>query len=336
MADSLDGNYILEGEADDFARSSSSKLRSEKPGQDTQRKRARDDEDDSSGADDDDSNAMRAAAGASSEDKKRKRKQRQKARKARLAVVRQEEEDARVNPAAIPPAFQADWLRKELRKCKACRDLSEIEMDEIAVPERLLVDSTSWQQSRDEGDLSPFIKKLLPQVSSDEAPRNSKGSPTILVLTNNALRASHLARELRGILPPGSQTVDKQQPNKTHKMNEKKIAAEKDASKQPDSEAAKPILQIAKLFSRHFSAKEQTDFLNSHHVLGGAGTSQRIASLIQKGALKLDDLKAIVLDAGWRDDKMRGLMDEEGGREGVKEVWDAVRKEKPEAQILLF
>lgn len=135
MADSLDGNYILEGEVDDFSRSSSSKLRSDNSGQNQQCKRARDDNGDSSGSDDNDEGiAMRAAAGASSEDKKRKRKQRQKARKARLAVVRQEEEDARVNTAAIPPAFQADWLRKEMRKCKACKDLSEIEMDEIAVP----------------------------------------------------------------------------------------------------------------------------------------------------------------------------------------------------------
>lgn len=158
MADSLDGNYVLD--SDDVgatgapSSSSSSSLKPAQPGA----KRAREANDDGSSDDEDESQAMRAAAGASSEDKKRKRKERQKKRKARLAVVRQEEEDARVNPAAVPPEFQADWLRKEMRKCKSCKDLSEIELDEIAMPQRLLVDSTSWQGSRDVKDVAPFIK----------------------------------------------------------------------------------------------------------------------------------------------------------------------------------
>lgn len=139
MADSLDGNYVLESDGEDSraAIASSSKGATARP---TGSKRGRDgrmdkgSDSDNASDDDDEGKAMRTAAGASSEEKKRKRKERQKARKARLAVVRQEEEDARVNPAAVPPEFQADWLRKELRKCKACKDLSEIELDEIAIP----------------------------------------------------------------------------------------------------------------------------------------------------------------------------------------------------------
>lgn len=152
------------------------------------------------------------------------------------------------------------------------------------------------------------------------------------MLTNNALRASHLARELRGILPSDSQAAEPA--NKKQRKN----GSTKGADAKVDT-AANPVsssLHVAKLFSRHFSPAEQTEFLSSHHVLAGAGTAQRIAVLIQRGALKLDNLTTLVLDAGWRDEKMRGLMDEEGGREGVKEVWDAVRSSGRSVKIVLF
>lgn len=121
MADSLDGNFILENTFRDF---SSPSLGRPKTG-----KRALDEGLDS----DADDEAMKVAAGASSAAKRAKRKVRQKARKARLAEVRKEEEKTQQNPAALPPEFQADWLRREMRRCKAWKKLSEIELDERAI-----------------------------------------------------------------------------------------------------------------------------------------------------------------------------------------------------------
>lgn len=71
-------------------------------------------------------------------------------------------------------------------------------------------------------------------------------------------------------------------------------------------------------------------------MAAGAGTAQRLASLIAQDAVKLNHLKVLVLDATWRDDKMRALLDEEGGREGVKDTWEALREKAPHVKVLLF
>lgn len=140
MADSLESNFVLDDEYQPTSKAtgSSSSKPSNAHKQRTNGKRPRsaspDDEDEDDFSEDDQSKAMKTAAGASSAQQKQRRKERQKARKARLAIRRQEEEEARANTATLPPEFQADWLRKEFRRIKAYKDLSEIEMDEVVIP----------------------------------------------------------------------------------------------------------------------------------------------------------------------------------------------------------
>ncbi|CAO1621546.1 unnamed protein product [Parajaminaea phylloscopi] len=330
MADSLDDNFVLEEEFTSGSAPSSSR-----PG--TSAKRSREqlsDGDDSDGA-------MRQAAGASTAAKKAKRKEREKARKARLAVVRQEEEDTRQNPATLPPEFQADWLRRELRSCKGWKELSEIELNERAFDEASLIDSTPWDgSSRDASELAKFLHRFVPNLSDlVKAPKSpllqTKGSPAVLVLTNNALRAVELARSLRELLP----SSDKTQQNHRTKRKVPTQDEQPDAAEGPNeasSRTSTPTLHIAKLFARHFSAKEQTEFLASHNVAAGAGTSQRVAALLARNALDVTHLQALVLDAGWRDEKKRGLLDEDGGREGVKDAWELLRARRPDLKVLLF
>lgn len=110
------------------------------------------------------------------------------------------------------------------------------------------------------------------------------GQPAILVVTGHAQRAADLAKVLRNLLP----------------------------EKRKDQE--EPI-QVAKLFARHFKVAEQEAFLEANVSPIAVGTPQRIHDLLkpksegQSAALKLDNLRAIILDASWTDVKMRSLLD---------------------------
>lgn len=155
MADSLEGNFVLDSDNDhDSGAPIAGPSRSAASGVKRPRRSSPDDDDEG-----DESTAAKAAAGASSDAKKARRKQREKARKARRAELRKEEEETRQNPAQLPPEFQADWLRRELRACKGWKELSEMEMDEVGVSKERLVDSTGWQGGREVGDLAGFLTK---------------------------------------------------------------------------------------------------------------------------------------------------------------------------------
>lgn len=154
MADSLEGNFLLDSDSDHEI--SAPVAGPSRPAAASNKRPRRSSPDDD---DDDESAAAKAAAGASSDAKKAKRKQREKARKARRAELRKEEEETRQNPAQLPPEFQADWLRRELRACKGWKELSEMEMDEVGVSKERLVDSTGWQGGREVGDLAGFLTK---------------------------------------------------------------------------------------------------------------------------------------------------------------------------------
>lgn len=207
---------------------------------------------------------------------------------------------------------------------------------------------------RDDGRLTlPSYLAVLPDLEASlndaSSPlRSTKGAPAVLVITNNALRAVDLARGLRGLLSDKDQASSAAAEKKDGKKNkkakitkdEKTETNDKDENQPADSTTttttpSPPTLQIAKLFARHFSVSQQTDFLSSHHIAAGAGTAQRVATLLSRGAIKLDNLQALVVDAGWRDEKMRGMMDEEGGREGLKEAWSVVRGREG-VKVLLF
>ncbi|CAO1626567.1 unnamed protein product [Jaminaea pallidilutea] len=349
MADSLDANFVLESDGEGpVAQASTSKAAAvsskSQPGQKKRRRSPSHSDDEDDGGDD----SAAVAAGATTAAQKAKRKERQKARKARLAAARQEEEQSRQDPALLPPEYQVEWLRKEMKRCKKWKELSEMELDEVAVGQARLVDSTTWKGGRSAGDLAVLLKKLTPGLeelleSPASALLNQKGSPAVLVLTNDALRATDLCRGLRGLLPGLPEEGSDERNGKTKDGRSKEQGVQKKKSKtdatttngQQNQSAATPTLHIAKLFSRHFSPAQQTEYLASHNVAAGAGTAQRVATLLSKGSLKVDQLRLLVLDVGWRDEKQRAMLDEEGGREGVVAAWEAV-KGKGDVRVLLL
>lgn len=186
--------------------------------------------------------------------------------------------------------------------------------------------------------VTPGLEELLESPTS--ALLNQRGSPAVLVLTNDALRATDLCRGLRGLLPGlteerGDANGSRTKEQGAQQKKKSKTEATTTNGEQKKAAAATPALHIAKLFSRHFSPAQQTEYLASHNVAAGAGTAQRVATLLSKGSLKVDQLRLLVLDVGWRDEKQRAMLDEEGGREGVVAAWEAV-KGKEDVRVLLL
>lgn len=388
MADSLEANFALDSDNEQAAggpssSSSSRPARSKANGNGTStsgtKRRAQDDDDDDDSEDLDENidDAMKLAAGAASAQKKARRKARTKARKARMALAQQEllaSSSSSNNPALLPASSQVDFLRKEMRKAPLWRDLSEIEMGERGVREDEVVETIEWKKGRELQDLCDFVRRFatLPpspgkQEEEEEEGQGTKGAPSVLVLTNNALRAAHIARELRNLLPQGSRKeASSGKPNKA-KRQKGEEAKEESTETNGKGEAGESLgatpqqpLQIAKLFSRHFTPAQQVSFLATHRVLAGAGTPQRIALLLSKPretspeskkggavrkldgtaeesaqpfALDVSRLTTLVLDAGWKDEKTRSLLDEQGAREGLVEIWEKVRERRGGGQV---
>jgi len=67
--------------------------------------------------------------------------------------------------------------------------------------------------------------------------------------------------------------------------------------------------KIAKLFAKHLKIEEQVKHLQKYSTHIGVGSPNRIQHLIENGALRLDELKYVVLDWSNRDDKLQRLME---------------------------
>lgn len=68
------------------------------------------------------------------------------------------------------------------------------------------------------------------------------------------------------------------------------------------------LSKIAKLFAKHLKVEEQVAYLESTVVRLAVGTPNRIAKLVEVGALKLDDLTLVLVDCS-KDVKQRSIFD---------------------------
>ncbi|UZJ52481.1 hypothetical protein CBS101457_001801 [Exobasidium rhododendri] len=252
--------------------------------------------------------------------KKRKMKVQDKNRKAKKAA----NQSAPNQVAEMPSDLQADHLLKMIKSCKKYSKITDLELDEIAIRESMLLDTTSVKMERTEANIAlfvnaamPSLEKIIAKLATIEPSR--MGQPVILVITGNAQRAADLAKALRKLSPPS-------------KADPKKA------------------LPVGKLFARHFKIAEQEAFLKSNVCPIAIGTPQRVHDLLNhsdedgKSVLKLNFLKAIILDASWTDMKMRTVLDNAETKEalcsllasaGVQSKLQSTRKEE-KAVLILF
>lgn len=66
---------------------------------------------------------------------------------------------------------------------------------------------------------------------------------------------------------------------------------------------------VAKLFAKHMKLADQIKFLKSQRTGIAVGTPARLKELMDDGALEIDRLERIVMDASHIDVKKRGILE---------------------------
>ncbi|KAI5464282.1 U3-containing 90S pre-ribosomal complex subunit-domain containing protein [Mariannaea sp. PMI_226] len=163
----------------------------------------------------------------------------------------------------------ADHLAQKLSRFGS--DLSPVEISDLTVSATSIQDTTSWQESRILDKLPDFLEKFSEDPEALKKGSKKKGSPHTLIVAGAGLRAADISRVVRKF-------------------------SSKDNT-------------VAKLFAKHMKVEEQVGFLQNHKTGIGVGTPARLIDLIDNGALSLDNLKRIIVDASHIDQKKRGVLD---------------------------
>ncbi|KAK5679312.1 Protein cms1 [Elasticomyces elasticus] len=155
-------------------------------------------------------------------------------------------------------------------------DMSMVEAEDIHIPERAILDTTSWDKPRSTENLTGFMEQFAGARRNKKGQKllhapAEKGSPHTLIIAGAGLRAADLSRAVRKF-----QTKDS---------------------------------AVAKLFAKHIKLKEAIETVKTSRMGIGVGTPQRIIDLLEDGALSTTHLERIVVDASHIDQKKRGILD---------------------------
>ncbi|KAK0390779.1 hypothetical protein NLU13_0282 [Sarocladium strictum] len=171
--------------------------------------------------------------------------------------------------ARLDNQLLADHLLQKLTRFGA--DLSSVEVSDMTIPANVIKDTTSWQEPRTTEKLPDFLEKFTDEPERLSRASKKHGKPHTLIVAGAGLRAANLVRSVRRF-----QSKDN---------------------------------AVAKLFAKHFKVEEQVKFLSGHRTGIGVGTPARLMDLMENGALGLENLQRVVVDASHIDQKKRGVLD---------------------------
>ncbi|KAK5998876.1 Protein CMS1 [Cladobotryum mycophilum] len=163
----------------------------------------------------------------------------------------------------------ADHLAQKLAKFGT--ELSPVELADLAISASSIRDTTSWQEMRSLGHLPGFIENFSEHPEELTRTPKKNGAPHTIIIAGAGLRAADITRAVRKF-------------------------------------ASKDNL-VAKLFAKHMKVNDQVSLLKNKKTGIGVGTPARLAELIDNGALSLDKLQRLVVDASHIDQKKRGVLD---------------------------
>ncbi|KAF1838515.1 hypothetical protein BDW02DRAFT_564877 [Decorospora gaudefroyi] len=163
------------------------------------------------------------------------------------------------------------------------KDLSSVELEDRSISARTVHDCTSWTGPRTTDKLSAFLKKQASTLQP--TPSKPPGAPHTLVVTASGIRAADVCRSLKSGLP-------------------------KEGVKHSE---------VAKLFAKHLKLADQVKHLKQKKIDIGVGTPDRLTALLEDGALSTKNLKRVVVDVSYIDQKKRGILD-------MKELHEALIK----------
>ncbi|GAD92199.1 hypothetical protein AOR_1_206084 [Paecilomyces variotii No. 5] len=156
------------------------------------------------------------------------------------------------------------------RTKKFHKEITAVELNDLHIPEQAFLDTTSFE-SRKLESLPDFLKAFKAKDEDLAKASEENGSPHTLVIAAAGLRAADLVRALRPF------------------QNKESL--------------------VGKLFAKHIKLEEAKQFCERARMGFGVGTPVRLSDLIDSGALKLTEVKRIVIDASHIDQKQRGIFD---------------------------
>lgn len=150
--------------------------------------------------------------------------------------------------AHMDSRLMADHMAQRTKRFQP--DMSTVEIEDSYVPEKAILDTTAWTDSRTMENLPAFLEKFAGERRTRKgykllnAPMD-KGSPHTLIVAGAGLRSADLARAMRKF-----QTKDS---------------------------------AVAKLFAKHIKLKEAVETVKTTRMGIGVGTPQRIIDLLDDG-----------------------------------------------------
>ncbi len=171
--------------------------------------------------------------------------------------------------AQMDSQLLADYVDNKTRQFE--KELSSVELEDRHISASAITDTTSYDKPHTIDNLPNFLEKFVQNPTKLWGASKKNGTPHTLVITGAGQRAADLARVL------------------------KKLQS-KDA-------------QVAKLFAKHIKVAEAVEFLKKHRTGMAVGTPKRIEDVMDDGALQVDRLERIVVDASHVDGKKRGVLD---------------------------
>ncbi|KAI0390674.1 U3-containing 90S pre-ribosomal complex subunit-domain containing protein [Xylariaceae sp. FL0594] len=171
--------------------------------------------------------------------------------------------------AHLDSMLMADHIAQKTRRFGS--DLRPVELSALDISPNAIKDSSSFSEPRTLENLPSFLEAHAPNPKDlADAPKEN-GSPHTIIVAGAGLRAADIVRAVR-------------------KYQSKKIT-------------------VGKLFAKHIKLEDSKKFLETHRTGVSVGTPVRLNDLVESGALKLDKLERLVVDASHIDQKKRGIMD---------------------------
>ncbi|GAA5876161.1 hypothetical protein JCM8547_003384 [Rhodosporidiobolus lusitaniae] len=225
--------------------------------------------------------------------KKKKAKKQNERKKAKVAEQQAADKGREYDETArLPVEAVADRLAEKQRKAlggeekgkgKGKGSLSALELEEMRISQTMIQDTSSVESRK---SLLEFMKEALPVpcTTLSKMPK-APGSPRIIVLSGAALRVADLCREVKGF-----------------------------RTKTKDG-----VIDVAKLFSKHFKLSEHVEYMSKTHVGIAVGTPNRIEKLLngETESLHLTYTSHLILDTSHLDAKKRSLLDSPEAREDL-------------------
>ncbi|OHW97842.1 DEAD-like helicases superfamily protein [Colletotrichum incanum] len=200
--------------------------------------------------------------------------------------------------AVMDNQLLADYTAQKIARFGT--DLSPVELSDLSISANSIKDTTSWTEPRALDKLPEFLEKFAEKPERLSTAPEKKGAPHTIIVAGAGLRAADIVRAVR-------------------KFQSKKSTVSK----------------LGPQFAKHMKVDEQVKFLQNTRTGIAVGTPARLMELADngeyhcplslyyerhfepseerltdgKGALSLEKLQRIVVDASHIDQKKRGVMD---------------------------